>query len=74
MVPVHPSLVVQGQNPGGSLLLEGIDQSLQHGDTAADQLGCAQGFQSAPILLVVLHDQVIDANRGVAVTHIEAAA
>lgn len=43
-LPVHPSLIIDGQDCLWPSLLEGSDESLQGGDGAGYELGTAQGF------------------------------
>lgn len=67
---VKPSLIVGGQHSIWASLLKTADEIFQAVQTAGDELGAAEGLQTALILCVVLLDQVIDAQRWVAVCHI----
>ena len=71
---MHPSLVVGGQGGIGPLLLDVRDEGLQGGDGAGNQQGAVQRRQASALLVVVAGHQVVDADGGVAVTYVEAAA
>lgn len=71
-LPVEPSPVVRGQDGVRPPLLEAADQRLQAAEGASHELGTAERLQAAPMLPVVLLDQVVDAHGRVAVSHVEA--
>ena len=74
MIPVQQSPVVGLQEWLGALSLEPIDDALDLADGPGNELLYSQQRQVAVALLVVKADEVVDADGGVAVVHIETAA
>lgn len=71
---MDPSAVVRGQHCVRAPLLEAADEALQAADGASNELGAAEWLQAAAVLRVVALDQIVDADRGVTVGHIETTA
>lgn len=72
--PVDPVFIIQGKNSIGPFVLKRVDQSLQPGDRPGDETISSEGLQGCPVLLIVCGDEVVDADGGVAVSHVKSTA
>lgn len=68
---MEPPLVVRGQDSVGAPPLKAADEGVQAGEGPGDELGAAEGLQTAAVLDVELTDQVVDADGRVTVGDVE---
>lgn len=71
---MHPVFIVERKDTIGALGLERFNQSLQHSDRPGYEVVGSQGLQARTVLLIVLCDEVVDADGRVTVRHVKATA
>ena len=71
---MHPVFIIERKDTTGPLGLERVNQSLQHSDRPGYEAIGSQGLQARTLLLIVLCDEVVDADGRVTVRHVKSTA